>query len=182
VQRDQGEVATQAFLAIEAQGPEAWPAFRRFPEFLSVGLHFIKDPDPERQRAGLHLICGLGYRTPKALLHAFTPDRRAGLLPYMVRGLEQPDGYLRIRYIEALGYLRERSAVPRLIESLGDPDATVRHFAVSALGRIGDERAIPTLGQVAAKDPARDYKGRFYLREAAQKAIEQIRAAGRARR
>ncbi len=91
--------------------------------------------------------------------------------------MEDPEVSYRIRFIEVLGYLRERSIVPRLIQLLGDSDATIRSFAIQALACIGDPRAVPALEQVAQHDPATTPQGEFYLRTAAGKAIEKIRAA-----
>lgn len=88
--------------------------------------------------------------------------------------MEDPEVGYRIRFIQALGYLRESGVVPRLIELLGYEDTIVRSFVIHALGRIGDHRALPSLEKVAQKDPATNDKGEFHLRKYAQNAIEQI--------
>jgi hypothetical protein len=83
----------------------------------------------ESQLAALHLLSGLGYERPEALEQELTPERRQRLLPHLVAGMEDQKVGYRIRFVEVLGYLRERSVVPRLIELLGHDDPTVRAFA-----------------------------------------------------
>jgi type II secretory pathway component GspD/PulD (secretin)/beta-lactamase regulating signal transducer with metallopeptidase domain/HEAT repeat protein len=153
------------------------PDYPRFPESFDVACRSIEGTDRAIQLAGLNVLSRLGYTHPKALQQYATPEVRERLMPLLLAGMEDREVGYRIRFIEALGYLRERSIVPRLIQLLGDPDAIIRTFAVQALGCIGDPRALPALEQLAQHDPATDYKGEFYLRKAAGKAIEQIRAA-----
>lgn len=68
------------------------------------------------------------------------------------------------------------SAVPALIEALGDRDAYVRRAAAAALGRIGDAQAVPALEKLLSDDYMDWLTGRYPVREAAQQALEQIRA------
>jgi HEAT repeat protein len=75
---------------------------------------------------------------------------------------------------EALGWLRQVSAVPQLIRSLQeDPDDDVRGRAAAALGGIGDHAAVPALQAAAMEHPAASFHG---LHRESQ--FEAVRALG----
>ncbi len=160
-----------------AVGGPYLPGYPRFSELFALSLRCLEGQDRNLQQAGLHVLSRLGHTRPKALPRYVTAEVRQRLLARLVAGMEDLEVSYRIRFIETLGYLRERSVVPRLIQLLEHNDAVIRSFAVQALGSIGDPRALPALEELAQHDAATDSKGDFYLRTAAGKAIEQIRAA-----
>jgi tetratricopeptide (TPR) repeat protein len=175
-ERGKDAISISAFYSFRVLGANSYVAFRRFPELFALGLQWVESDDPERQRPALLMIFDLGYKVPKTLASVLTAERRASLLPHLLAGLEDPHPGARIPFIEALGYLRERTAVPRLIQFLQDEHPALRLHAARALGHIGDERALPALEKVAANDPAQN-EGRFYVRDQARKAIEEIRTS-----
>ncbi|MFL5445320.1 MAG: HEAT repeat domain-containing protein [Myxococcales bacterium] len=72
-------------------------------------------------------------------------DPRAG--PTLLRLARSKDEYVRIQAVQALGAIREKSAVPelsRIIDDETSPPVLVKR-AVAALGEIGDPAAIPAL-------------------------------------
>lgn len=79
-----------------------------------------------------------------------------------------------IRLIECLGYIGDKRLTPKLIELLGHDDSDIRRFAAYALGQIGDIQALSELEHIAETDPDQYENGVFGVREAAQRAIEQI--------
>ena len=72
---------------------------------------------------------------------------------------------------EALGELRDKSAVEPLIEALGSRDSRLRLVSIRALGAIGDPRAKHALSVIALEPPAYDYEG---LIPEARKALDMI--------
>src|SRR4029450_2473514 len=69
-----------------------------------------------------------------------------------IRALSDPLPQIRRGAVDALGRLRDRSAVAALGNRLGDPDPGVRVAAVRALGVIDDEGVLAYL-VAALKDP-----------------------------
>lgn len=80
------------------------------------------------------------YQARVALAHI----GEASLQP-LLNELENPDHRVRRDSIEALGELKNPSAVPALISMLNDSDSYTRETIARALGRIRDTRAIPSL-------------------------------------
>ncbi len=177
--REQGEVGANAFDATRFLWREDAAAFTRLPELFAVGAGWIEGNDPERQMSALYLVFGLGHRAPQVLSELATPQVRARMLPHLVAGMDDQKVGRRIRFIEALGYLRERSVVPRMIELLADGDLGVRQFAIHALGNIGDERALPALERIAASQ-SQDTE-QWPLSRYAGEAIDKIHKASAAR-
>jgi beta-lactamase regulating signal transducer with metallopeptidase domain/HEAT repeat protein len=175
VARDEPLVVRQSLGAIWSLGLRNVAQFRRSPELFSLLARTFESGNRDLQRAASNALSGFGREAPEVLEQHLTPELRQRLLPTLRAGLEDPQVGYRIRFIEVLGTLRDRSIVPRLIELLNDQDDTLRYFAVTALGRIGDAQALSALEQVAANDPAKNEKGQFYVRQAAQEAIQQIR-------
>jgi HEAT repeat protein len=67
-------------------------------------------------------------------------------LGHLTNALRDPDRDVRLGAIEALGQLREPSAVPALIHVLGtDRNTEIRWAAALALGEIGDQESVPSL-------------------------------------
>ncbi len=67
-------------------------------------------------------------------------------IPKLIACLENPNWKVRLRAVEALGFLRPAAAVPQLIRVVADdPDTAVRQDAVKTLGLIGDPTPIPLL-------------------------------------
>ncbi|MBM3235960.1 tetratricopeptide repeat protein [Candidatus Poribacteria bacterium] len=62
-----------------------------------------------------------------------------------VQSLKNPDGYVRWKAAEALGNMKDETAVPALIEALSDEVDSVREFAAKALGEIGDNQSMEPL-------------------------------------
>lgn len=91
----------------------------------------------------------------------------SGSVPYLVRTLETEDRAIRIRAIEALGWIGLPSIMKALLEELQNADRHVRRYAVEALGQIGSENALPVLTEML-KDPNGD------VREEAVKALGKI--------
>jgi HEAT repeat protein len=176
--REQGEVGVNAFEATRFLWWENAAAFRRLPELFAVGVGWIEGNDLERQMSALYLVSSLGQRAPEVLSELATPHVRARLLPHLVAGMDDEKVGRRIRFTEALGYLRERSVVPRLIELLADKEWVVREFAINALGRIGDDRALPALEKIAASQ-SQDTE-QWPLSTYAREAIDEIHKASAA--
>lgn len=75
----------------------------------------------------------------------------------------------------ALGQINDARVIPALVKALEDKNPWVRRSAAWALGQIGDAQAVPALEKML-NDTFNDLHGRYPVREAAQKALEQIRA------
>jgi len=175
VLREEPLVSRKALGYIGGIAGEYLPDYERFPELFALALGYIEGEDRGLQLAGVQVIWRLGRWHSKALDKHLSPERRDRLVAELKTGMEDSEVTYRIRFIQALGYLREPSVVPRLIELLRDEDAIVRSFVIHALGRIGDRRALSSLEKLAQTDPTTNDKGDFYLRKYAQNAIEQIR-------
>jgi HEAT repeat protein len=156
---------------------ESLPKYPRFPELFALALDAVQGVDRARQSSALTVLRFVGSSHAEALQQQLTPERRARLLTRLKAGMEDRERGYRIRCLEMLGYLRERSVVPRLVELLNHEDATVRSFAILALGHVGDPAALPALEKVAATDPATNHRRELYLRQSAQQAVHQIRPA-----
>jgi HEAT repeat protein len=85
--------------------------------------------DPEIIQLVIDAFCAMGQGS-------------AGLL---IETLSSPSSYMRQHAAEALGELKNTTAVPSLIDLLGDSNEWVRQSAAKALGEIEDPRAIEPL-------------------------------------
>jgi len=121
------------------------PQQPRFAEFCELVAQCIEGTDRVLQIAGANLLSVLANQHPDAFEGSATAALRERLLPHLLRGLDDPQTGYRIRFIELLGHLRERSVVPRLIGFVAGDDLTAAQFAAEALGRIGDHEAVPVL-------------------------------------
>jgi len=122
----------------------------------------VSDPDatpnqPEALREAAAAALGsIGESSAReALLHAMRKD---------------PSPTVRIIAGESLALLGDRSGVPLLINFLKSEATGVRRMAAAALGRVSDSSAVESLSYLAVKDSNED------VREAAMKAVEEIRA------
>jgi HEAT repeat protein len=85
----------------------------------------------------------------------------------LTRLLKDADSNLRMHAAQALGALRDRSAVPDLIEAVGGDDPNVSFHAIEALGRLKASAAIDALVRTA-------HSGDFFLAFPAIEALSQI--------
>ena len=86
----------------------------------------------------------------------------------LLRGLDDPDQWMRVRCIEILGGRRMVSAVPRLVELLAEENELIVIKTVEALGSIGGEAAFGSL--ISLMD-----HGNPDIQHAAEEAVERIR-------
>jgi len=93
----------------------------------------------------------------------------------LIKALKNRDSDIRQAAARALCKVGDSRAVKPLISALKDTEWLVRRYAAEALGFIGDKRAVAPLTD-ALKDPYSKY-GLTPVREAAAKALEQMRAA-----
>ncbi len=77
---------------------------------------------------------------------------KAAVPALLARVEKDENARVRRRAIEALGKLRDVSAVPVLLQALKDSDRFVRRDAVRALGNLGDQSVIPAV-LALLKDP-----------------------------
>ena len=123
----------------------------------------LDDPDMEVRRVALE---ALGKKSPlperfqKALIGKFddpesevrlavisvlSDSQAPALRDCLLRGLEDPDPWVRIRCIENIGRLGMEDAIPRLTELLEDSHKLIVIKAIEVLGDIGGERAFRSL-------------------------------------
>ena len=141
-------------------------------EVLRPALELLDHKD-EEIRTGALVLCE-GFNDPR-------------LIPPLTRMLKDPDWWLRIIACEALGRLKDESAVDALVAALQDDDARwaaidalatigsqkalkplagllrdkraeVRREVLRAFGNFTDERLLKLLAQVAAKDPSSEIR------------------------
>jgi HEAT repeat protein len=97
----------------------------------------LADPEGEDRATAIGGLVALGPQAPEAL----------------ARGLENPDGDIRLGIVEALGQMPADTAVPLLIGALDDEDWEVRLAIVEALGVFRDRRAVgPLMKRFAVDD------------------------------
>ena len=108
-------------------------------------------------------------RSKRVLINACGGTTTPG---YWIEQLKDRDPDTRVRAAQALGEMRDRTAVAALARALKDGDQNVRLAAVRALGRIGPRAnaAAPALRHVLTENDA-------HLREEAGWALEKIGAA-----
>jgi len=91
---------------------------------------------------------------------------------YWIEKLSDRDPDTRARAAQALGEMRDRTAVPALVQALRDANPNVRIAAVRALGRLGPgaSAATPVLRQMLAEEDRR-------LRDEVSRSLEKIAPA-----
>ncbi|MBD1925394.1 HEAT repeat domain-containing protein [Trichocoleus sp. FACHB-90] len=147
--------------------------------------HLLKDPDSEvRCRAVIALKKIASKKTvprllellkdPKSKVRSEAAQALGEIAPEevsrrLIQQLENPNGSLSeiAITIEALGWIREETAIKNLFKLLEEPDLGIRGRVLDALGRIGSDKAIPKLLQ-QLKDP------NDFVRRKAAEAIGQI--------
>jgi HEAT repeat protein len=85
----------------------------------------------------------------------------------LTRLLKDADPNLRMHAAQALGVLRDRSAIPALIEAVNGSDPNVSFHAIEALGQLRAPEAIEALGRIA-------HSGDFFLAFPAIEALSRI--------
>ena len=93
----------------------------------------------------------------------------ARLGPHLLKGLVDPDPWVRVRCIETIGRFGMRDAVPQLIELLDSDNELILIKAVEALGSIGGEAAFRSLFTLMDHENPE-------IQQAAEEAMERIRA------
>jgi HEAT repeat protein len=138
LEEDEPSMRAAAARVLAAMGPAAREAVAGLVSALEV-------PDPEVQIAACHALGQIG------------PDARAGV-PALI-GVLNRSGEARFRAAEALGLIRDASAVPALCGALADAQADMRWQAARALGRIG-AGAVPCASALlkALGDPNADVR------------------------
>ena len=91
----------------------------------------------------------------------------------IIGALNDEDIEVRLRAAEALGQLKNATAIDPLIEALkNDADCGIREMAAWALGQIDDVRSIDPLSYASVKD------AEYYVREEAYDALQKNTAGG----
>lgn len=85
------------------------------------------------------------------------PAVREGV-PTLIRGLSDPDPYVREICAQGLGYIGDERAALPLAKALSDKEASVRRRAAAALATVPAKAAQPALERVAVKDPDPDVR------------------------
>ena len=62
-----------------------------------------------------------------------------------MKALSDPEKFVRLAAIDALGKIKEQGAVKPLMTTLRDADPDIRWFSAHALGQIAHDEAIPDL-------------------------------------
>jgi len=121
---------------------------------------------------GLQAAAGAGHvRRGEALIRHLAPPnakkmREAGDVPGLVRALGHKDPGVQYAAAEALGELREPSAVPPLMDLLAaDRYSGVRWKAAEALARIGEPAVVPLVGALHHPDEDVRWKAAIALGE-----------------
>ena len=136
------------------------------PRAIEPLIAIMSDPDPLIRRQAI-----------QALRRINDPIAANTLIKILVDKDEQP--YVRATAAEALGKLRQASAVDSLISVLQDEQWVVRSRAVQALGRIKDSRAVdPLIGALNDRDATvRRYAAHALGNLKDARAIEPLKAA-----
>jgi HEAT repeat protein len=71
------------------------------------------------------------------------PDDKSIVVPTLIEALKDEDGNVRFYAAEALGRIKDPSAVPALIEASKDEVTFIRENAIQSLVQIGDPSAVP---------------------------------------
>ena len=147
----------------------------------------LDDPDMDVRRAALEALGGkapLPKRYKEAILakfddpesevrltviSIFRDSQSPALRACLLRGLEDPDPWVRIRCIENIGRLGMEDAVPRLTELLEDGHKLIELKAIEVLGVIGGERAFRSLFALIDNENPE-------IQQAAEDAVNRIRA------
>jgi HEAT repeat protein len=118
---------------------------------MEIPLWKPKPPDIEQLRrqneiSGLVRLLGDRDQTIQWKAAEALGTMGGSALQQLKSALHDPFPSVRLGAVEALGQIRERSAVPPLTALLAsDPDTEVRWAAALALGEIGDPGSIPAL-------------------------------------
>ncbi|HEY0710622.1 MAG TPA: HEAT repeat domain-containing protein [Polyangia bacterium] len=169
-----GSPATEQLAVAKARAPEAsvrrWAlrilAYFGSPGALDVLLSAMSDPDPRVQEGAIQ---GLAFvddpRAQDALLNAArhssaqvravgfrslghtAPDSR--ITAALIRGMNDPDPWVRYYACQSAGRLRVSIAVDGLVTRLADPAPQVRMASVEALSHFEDATAQEALERVA---------------------------------
>ncbi len=87
----------------------------------------------------------------------------------LLRGLDDPDTWVKARCIESLGRRMVAPAIPRMVEMLGDENQLIVIKAIEALGETGGELAFRSLFTLMDHENPE-------IQQAAEEAVEKIRA------
>lgn len=85
------------------------------------------------------------------------PAVREGV-PTLIKGLSDPDPYVREICAQGLGYIGDERAALPLAKALSDKEASVRRRAAAALATVPAKAAQPALERAAIKDPDPDVR------------------------
>jgi HEAT repeat protein len=99
------------------------------------------------------LIRALKHRDPQVQFDASAAlsDLGSEGVTHLIDGLTSRSRDTRLGIIEALGEIKDRSAVDPLIRLLKDRDIEIRWEAALALGEIGDTRAVQPLKEAGQR-------------------------------
>ncbi|MCX7598877.1 MAG: HEAT repeat domain-containing protein, partial [Armatimonadetes bacterium] len=79
-------------------------------------------------------------------------------VPVLIKGLSDPDTYVREICAQGLGYIGDERAALPLAKALSDKEPAVRRRAAAALATVPAKAAQPALERVALKDPDPDVR------------------------
>lgn len=131
----------------------------------------VKDQDPSVRERAAGLIGRSRSTSFSPLLKGLLKEEKDGLkkitlagsltqlgdpggLPFLEKNLLDPQPYLRLNTVKALGRSQQRASLPLLHRALKDEDPAIRTFAVLYLGEIADREALPLLvHQLKDQDP-----------------------------
>ena len=129
-----------------------------------------KSPLPEQyQRAIMAKFDDPESEIRLAVISVFSACQAPVLQECLLRGLEDPDTWVRVRCIESIGRFGLESAVPRLTELLDGANELTVIKTIEALGAIGGEVAFRSLFALL------DHEN-LEIQQAAEEAVDRIRS------
>jgi HEAT repeat protein len=131
--KEDNEVRDFVYAALKSDNPKMRDGAERVMASLPAG----ERPPEIRMRFAIQ-EGGVGWRS-------LLPDIGTNMTEAGKSLLLDTDAALRVGGADALGEVRDRSAVPALVKTLDDNSPQVRAQAAESLGKIGDKSAVPAL-------------------------------------
>ncbi len=144
--------AKDSFSVVRKSAIEAIGNFRS-PDMVPLLLSALKDPSPDVRK---NAVAALAYFQSNIEL----ANPRDDVIDAIEAAASDPDESVRYVAVQALGNLRDRTAVPILIDMIAwnedisdwnEPSTWVRQEAVIALGKIGDLDAVKPLEEFLSR-------------------------------
>jgi len=87
-------------------------------------------------------------RRSAARIFCYPANASAAGVPVLLKALEDPDPYIRVRIVEALGAAGDPAAIPHLEKIAKSEDEGLRTAAIGSLARLGNKQAVVMLLQI----------------------------------